>query len=130
MGLDITFYKENKFDTDSHEEVGYFRKVNFLLTYFNATKEEDNCRKIYITKDEFKQFIADLNDELANRNHDSLDGPINEKLKTVYVFFGGPVDYDEWYWEDVKAVRNWAQEFIEGDNIDWENDNLYMIAWW
>ena len=48
MGLDISFYKESKLDPRYYNDIGYFRKVNFLLKYFNADKDEDNCRKIYI----------------------------------------------------------------------------------
>ena len=96
MGLDINFYKESKLDPRYRENIGYFGKVNFILTYFNVN-EDMNCEHVYITKEQFEQFIIDLNAELIHRNLDEVnDRPINEKLKTKHVFFGGSLDYDEY----------------------------------
>ena len=129
MGLDITFYKESKLDPRYDKEVGYFRKVNFLLKYFNADKDEDNCRKVYITKEMLEQLVTDTNAEIIHHNLD-IDGdtPMNEKLQTTEVFFGGCTEYDECYWNDIEYVRDWANETLK--DIDWDKDNFFMVAWW
>lgn len=56
MGLDIYFYDKN------HTEIGYFRKVNFLLTYFD-TDDEKNCKLVRITKKKFSEFVKDIEEE-------------------------------------------------------------------
>lgn len=134
MGLDITFYKQSKLDSRYHEEIGYFRKVNFILTYFNV-EDNANCEDVYITKEQFEQFIVDLNTEIKNVSFDSEDNllgdppiPTNEKLKTKSVFFGGSTEYGECYWYNIRRVRNWAQEAIK--KIDWDKDDLCIVAWW
>ena len=132
MGLDINFYKESKLDPRYHENVGYFRKVNFILTYFNVGDDMD-CERVYITKEQFKKFISDLKAETDNINfndEDSLDKliPKNEKLKTKQVFFGGSLEYNKYYWQDIVRVHDWANEVL--NNVDWDKDNLYLVAWW
>lgn len=129
MGLDISFYKESKLDPRYYNDIGYFRKVNFLLKYFNADKDEDNCRKIYITKEMLEQLVADTNAEIIHHNLD-IDGdvPMNEKLQTTEVFFGGSIEYDECYWNNIENVRDWANKTLK--DVDWDKDNFYMIAWW
>ena len=88
MGLDINFYRQNKSDHDDYDEVGYFRKVNFLLTYFDV-HENDNCTDIPITKDQIESLAQDTNAELIHKNLD-VDNkePLNESLRTKKVFFG------------------------------------------
>lgn len=132
MGLDINFYKESKLDPRYSENVGYFRKVNFILTYFNVD-DDMNCKHVYITKEQFKKFIFDLKAETDNINFNDEDNlnniiPKNEKLKTKQVFFGGSLDYNKYYWQDIVRVHDWANEVL--NNIDWDKDNLYLVAWW
>lgn len=132
MGLDINFYKESKLDPRYRENVGYFRKVNFILTYFNVG-DDMNCKHVYITKEQFKKFISDLKAETDNINFNDEDNlnniiPKNEKLKTKYVFFGGSLDYNNYYWQDIVRVHDWANEIL--NSIDWNKDNLYLVAWW
>lgn len=127
MGLDINFYKESKLDDRYHEEIGYFRKVNFILNYFNIS-EDMNCRKVYITKEQLEQFIGDLDSELYRKCKYGYNEPANEKLRTKHVFFGGSLDYDECYWNDIRYARDWANEAI--NDVDWDKDNVYIIAWW
>lgn len=127
MGLDINFYKESKLDSRYRENIGYFGKVNFILTYFNIN-EDMNCEHVHITEMQFKQFISDLDNELYRKFRYGYNEPINEKLKTKAVFFGGSIDYDEGYWYDVCNVSNWAHKVI--NDIDWDKDELLIIAWW
>lgn len=127
MGLDINFYKESKLDPRYRKDIGYFRKVNFILTYFNVN-EDMNCERVYITEMQFKQFVSDLNNEIYRKFHYGYNEPVNEKLKTKAVFFGGSIDYDEGYWYDILHVCSWAHKVIE--DIDWDKDNLSVVAWW
>lgn len=127
MGLDISFYKQRKGDyNDSHEEVGYFRKVNFIVRYFNLG-EDDDGRDIELRKDVFSKFVNDLKVELESRTE--LQGePVNKDLMPIRVFFGGSTECDSYYWEDVKFVYAWADSLLR--EFDWENNVLLLNCWW
>lgn len=130
MGLDIDFYKVKK------ESVGYFRKVNFILTYFEVESDQD-CEDIPVSKDKLAEFVADLKRELMlynerkpkdNPDDDAELEPINPKLRTKEVFFGGSTAYYPDYWEEVKEVYTWAKGQLE--SFDWDNYKMILNCWW
>lgn len=131
MGLDIEFYKVKQ------ESVGYFRKVNFILTYFEV-EDDQNCEDIIVSKDKFAEFVSDLKCELLlyeerkpkndNPDADAELEPINPKLRTKEVCFGGSTAYYPDYWEDVKYVYNWAKGQLE--SFDWDNYTMDLNCWW
>lgn len=130
MGLDIDFYKVKK------ESVGYFRKVNFILTYFEVEGEQD-CEDIPVSKEKLAEFVADLKCELTlynerkpkdNPDEDAELEPINPKLRTKEVFFGGSTAYYPDYWEDAKWVYTWAKGQLE--SFDWDNYKMILNCWW
>lgn len=130
MGLDIDFYKVKK------ESVGYFRKVNFILTYFEVESDQD-CEDIPVSKEKSAEFVADLKCELKlynerkpkdNPEEDAELEPINPKLRTKEVFFGGSTAYYPDYWEEVKDVYTWAKGQLE--SFDWDNYKMILNCWW
>lgn len=127
MGLDVCFFAESKADPRFHREVGYFGKVNFLLTYFGV-EEDHNCSAIDITKDALEQLATDANYEIIAHNFDNTTEPTNEKFRTKRVFFGGSVEYDDFYWKDIEAVRDWANKAVR--EVDWDKDTLKLFPSW
>lgn len=130
MGLDIEFFKVRE------ESVGYFRKVNFILTYFEVEDEHD-CEDIPVSKEKFAEFVSDLKCELMlyytrkikdNPGEDAELEPINPKLRTKVVSFGGRTAYYQEYWEYVKEVYSWAKEQLE--SFDWDNYKMVLNCWW
>lgn len=131
MGLDIRFYKVKR------EKVGYFRKVNFILTYFDVDNDMD-CKDISVTKEKLDEFVEDLKCELLSyeerkpENDDPSSElelePINPKLRTKEVFFGGSTAYYPEYWKDVKEVYAWAKGQLE--SFDWDNYTMVLNCWW
>lgn len=113
MGLDIYFYKAK----EQKEQIGYFRKVNFLVNYFNKSKIKD---EIKITKKEVEELLKLCNIVLKYHKENPEDKIVSSKvLPTQDGFFFGSTDYDEYYYEDVKAVK----EYIENELLK-EFDNL------
>lgn len=104
MGLDIYFYKK--------EQVGYFRKVNFLVAFFEKEGYTvENCQAVTIEKQSMEKLIDYCRKVLDNH---SL---APELLPTREGFFFGSLEYDEWYFKNVQEVLNWAQDIIvEFDN--------------
>lgn len=138
MGLDITFYKRSKLDPRYKEEVGYFGKVNCILTYFGI-EDNDNCSSVVIPKEKFEQFIDDLKKELGS--HKGIHLPTewndhtcikqnNEKFNTMPVFFGGSLEYDGSYWNNIRSLYRWAVNLIKNNEVDFDSDDLMIVCWW
>lgn len=97
MGLDIFFRKTTS------TEISYFRKVNFLVEYFEnilGVGEILNCQNYTICKQDIEELIARcqfvlLNPELAEK-----------LLPTQPGFFFGNTEYNEYYLKDVQDVLN------------------------
>lgn len=130
MGLDVTFYDVKR------KEIGYFRKRNFFLTYFDI-EEEQNTVDVEITKDMLAEFVADLKCELVqyenrikNQSDEMIEEiePINPKLRTKEVFFGGCTAYYPEYWEGLKEAYRWASEQLK--TFDWDNSSMVIHCWW
>lgn len=110
MGLDISFYKNT--------EIGYFRKVNFLVAFFekyglNIEKQTPLALR--------KEWIKELLDRCCKVLEDHDKAP--ELLPTMPGFFFGSVDYDESYFNDVEQVK----EYIE-DRLLKEFDDFEVIS--
>lgn len=99
MGLDLFFKRV------SEEEVGYFRKVNFLIPFFEERtgNEIENCELVYITKEDIEELIRRCKEVLDN--HEDA----NVLLPTTTGFFYGSDEYDEYYFDNVKKVLEYCQ---------------------
>ena len=129
MGLDIVFNARSKSDPRYREEVGYFRKVNFILTYFDID-DDNNCNSIEIPHDRLHSFVNDLHKELIKHRIKNTVEPVNQKLKTKRVFFGGSTEYNNMYWKDMESVYNWAKDLDVNPEFDWNRDDLEMFFSW
>lgn len=128
MGLDVSFYKITK------EEVGYFRKTNFFITYFGI-HEDRNGWDVGVSKEFFADFVADLKCELVqykDRKSKEPDreelAPINPRLANANVPFGGSTRYDDGYWEELKHAYDWGVTLLAC--FDWEHCFLKINCWW
>lgn len=126
MGLDIVFHAQSKLDSRYRKEVGYFSKVNFLLTYFDVG-DDHSCDIVAIPRNRLYELVSDLCRELERHSTYKTTEPDNPKLKTKKVFFGGSVEYDDSYWHELQYVYDWAKELSEDPSFDWERDNLEMF---
>lgn len=129
MGLDIDFLKVRQ----RRKELSYFRKVNFLVKFFNDKIVEycggtilngldipidkewceellEKCNKVVDKYNELKaSYTPDTNDDNTNlfeskEANDLFAKFAAETLPTMAGFFYGSTDYDKWYLGDVKDV--------------------------
>lgn len=129
MGLDIDFIKVRQ----RRKELSYFRKVNFLVKFFNDKIVEycegtildgldipidkewceellDKCNKVVDKYNELKaSYTPDTNGDNtilfeSEEANDLFAKFASETLPTMAGFFYGSTDYDEWYLDDVKDV--------------------------
>ena len=94
MGLDIWFHRIKR------TEVGYFRKVNFLVRFFEDRgfdREKGSC---WVSEQDVRDLLDCCNRVLADHSK------AEQLLPTVEGFFFGNTDYNESYFQDVKEVRD------------------------
>lgn len=129
MGLDSFVFRTNKKNTeytdDSLEDVGYFRKVNFLHLWVEENLnngESTNCEFIEIPKAKLDEFIDSLR---KVRNDNSL---ASELLPSCSRFFFGSTRYDEWYFADIDEA---LETFTKIKNTtDFNTQKVLYYSWW
>ena len=112
------------------EEDAYFRKVNFIYRYFQP-KLDDECA--FVTKADLEDIIERCDKILKGLDlrkdipHSKIDLAM-ELLPTQSGFFFGSIDYDKWYFADVKDVRKQMKKLLRG--FDEDTDVIYVVMSW
>lgn len=120
MGLDIYFTRKKT------NEIGYFRKVNFLVKYFeNKGMDVENQHPLEIFKEDAEELAENCRKVLEN--HDLAE----ELLPTCEGFFFGSTEYDAYYFEYVEDVLNFVEEVLlpEFNELD-SNESIYFEIWY
>ena len=117
-------------------EVGYWRKANHIHHWFMencADRDEcgepvDDCRPIEITVDKLEELLDACKKVLEDH---SLASSL---LPTQSGFFFGSIDYDDYYFEDIKntieiiePVIKFAKHKLEIKDYVWEV--WYQASW-
>lgn len=129
MGLDSFVFRTGKENTeytdDSLEDVGYFRKVNFLHLWVEENLnngESTNCEFIEIPEDKLDKLI----DSLREVRDDNFLA--SELLPSCSRFFFGSTSYDEWYFGDIDKA---LETFTEIKNTtDFNTQKILYYSWW
>lgn len=129
MGLDSFVFRTGKENTeytdDNLEDVGYFRKVNFLHLWVEENLnngESTNCEFIEIPEDKLDELIDSLREV---RNDNSLAA---ELLPYCSRFFFGSTSYDEWYFADIDEA---LETFTKIKNTtDFNTQKILYYSWW
>lgn len=116
MGLDIYFQKV------ARKEIGYFRKVNFLVKFF-----EDTCDYDVASQDDLI-LNKDVVEDLLDRCNKVLDKPslAEELLPTCSGFFFGSTDYDDSYYLSVTRVKKYIEEKLLSQ-FDTLGEDSYIV---
>lgn len=122
--------------TFNPEEIGNFRKVNFLMNEFAYY---GNCEYKEISRDELKELqekcarvnaISPINPQDDENDWCYEEGDIElakELLPTCSGFFYGNTDYNYWYFYDVHEVLEW----VTGVRKNLADDEVVlMYCWW
>ena len=123
MGLDIYFHL-NKKGQEETSEIGYYRKVNFLVSFFEDYGEVENLKPLKIEKSWVKDLI-DCCDEVLKDNSKA-----DELLPTTSGFFFGSTEYDEKYFYDVEKVKNFCENFLIEEFENLEDDEYITFEIW
>lgn len=163
MGLDIYFNKCKRHDWEAYEEaltnyenlpeeekndtkhpghdfdpdeIGYFRKVNFLMEEFayygNCEYKEITREQLETLQDKCTRLAIITPHELTNgsgeKEYDEEDVALaQDTLPTCSGFFFGSTDYNEWYFQDVQEVLTWVNGVLDALEDD---EVVLMYCWW
>jgi len=120
MGLDIFI---NKVKT---KRLGYFRKVNFLVKYFQDLGFDVQNQTPFT-------FDKEIARDLLNRCKQVLKdhSKAEELLPTMDGFFFGSTEYDGYYFDNVKLVKEYIQRRLlpEFDNLD-KDEEIEFATWY
>lgn len=119
MGLDIFLTKKKR------TNIGYFRKVNFLVKFFEDKGFDVlNQTPLAITREDAEELLSKCEEVLK----DHSKGP--ELLPTMSGFFFGSTDYNDHYYDDVEAVRDYVKDKLlpEFDTLE-EGEDIYFETW-
>lgn len=120
MGLDIYFHKR-KFG----EEIGYFRKVNFLVKYFEDLGfDVEHQTPLQVDKEMIEELYSRCCKVL--NNHEDAE----ELLPTTEGFFFGSIEYDYYYFDNVKNVKEYIEEILLPIFDNLEQDEYITFDTW
>lgn len=118
---------------NDEKEIAYFRKVNFLLPFFNY---QENGSDVIIEKCLVENLVNLCND-ILKLYHKHKSGEfdrfelikfVSEHLPTTNGFFFGSTEYDENYFKNVESARDKFSNIL--DTFDWENEIFFMRCSW
>lgn len=124
MGLDLYFIRKGS--KRKAEQIGYFRKVNFLVAYFrDRGYNVENLELVLITKDDIIELLDRCNKVLENP---SL---AENLLPTEDGFFFGNTDYCQEYFEDLRKVKEYlVEELLPQFDTLYEDEKIYFQIWY
>jgi hypothetical protein len=101
----------------------YWRKANAIHNWFviNVQGGEDNCKEYYVSRAQLQELLDILN--RVDQNHSLAD----DLLPTADGFFFGDTDYQEWYYQDIKATIPVFESLLGQDLDQW--DFYYSSSW-
>lgn len=120
MGLDIFFTKRKR------TQIGYFRKVNFLVKFFADKGLDVESQAPFTIK---KEHAEELLSKCKKVLKDHTQGPT--LLPTMPGFFFGSTEYDYSYYQDVKEVRDFVEDKLlpEFNSLE-EDEELSFDIWY
>ena len=133
MGLDMFLYGveyhseyDEKEDNDKSyyimtEEI-YWRKANQIHRWFvnNIQNGVDNCAMYYVSKESLYKLKELCEKVLEDKELANL------LLPTGSGFFFGSIEYDEWYFNDLKYTVEELNKLLKEEKYDWFK---YQSSW-
>ena len=120
MGLDIFLTKKKR------TNIGYFRKVNFLVKFFEDKGfDVPNQTPLAITREDAEELLSKCEEVLKDHSKGL------ELLPTMSGFFFGNTDYNDYYYDSVEAVRDYVKDKLlpEFDALE-EGEDIYFETWY
>ena len=108
---------------DGYSSEKYFRKCNWLRNWVIQNTElshDSDTEEVELTRPQLEDLKEKCEDVLQHKEK------ADELLPTLGGFFFGSYEYDEWYFDQVKSVKNDLEEILANKN--WEE--VIYTDWW
>jgi hypothetical protein len=104
-------------------EAMYWRKANAIHLWFvnNVQAGNDDCGNYYVRRNDLENLLSDINQVLDNPETASTIMP------TSSGFFFGSVEYDDYYFENLRTTRDRLEELLSPKFNSWEF--YYHSSW-
>ena len=104
------------------QEVGYWRKFNALHAWFVETFQGgvDECQSSLVDP----EVLRGLFDQLLIINKKNAKAI----MPTQGGFFFGGTDYDQYYWQDIEALKKFLLHLFDGNDFK-ETTLMYRASW-
>ena len=126
MGLDMSLMqriKDQDFIEDPTDvELIYWRKANAIHNFFVGDKHYKSCDHVPVTRD----MLGQLLDKCTAILKDKSKAP--EILPTTVGFFFGGIEYDQYYFDDIKRTIDKVVPILS--NGDFKDGDLYYYGWY
>lgn len=120
LGLDLYFHRVKR------KEIGYFRKVNFLVAFFEKRGyDRHDYSDWQVQLDDAQDLLRICNEVLEDHSK------AEELLPTTGGFFFGNTDYDEVYFDDVREVAEFCESTLipQLENLDEDSTIEFYASW-
>jgi len=106
------------------EEVMYWRKANAIHKFFvdNCQDGQDDCRQYYVHNNFLIELLDYINDILNDHSK------AKDLLPAQGGFFFGNTEYDEWYFDALKATKEMLEK--EMASPSWGRCSYYYQSDW
>ena len=103
-------------------DVFYWRKANQIHKWFvdNVQGGEDECKESYVERDQLQELLTTVKAVLQDHSQAKI------LLPTQSGFFFGSTEYDNYYYEDLKATEKGLEEALKEDD---GGDFYYHSSW-
>ena len=104
-------------------EAFYWRKAWAIHHWFvmNAQRGEDDCKEYWVERYKLKELLDTL------KRVDKNPSLAEDILPLQAEFFFGDTDYQEWYYQDIKATIPVFKNLLDQDLDQW--DFYYSSSW-
>lgn len=102
--------------------VGYWRKANAIHNWFVGSNEDD-CRPIYIDREQLVELLAICSQVLAAKDEDLS----SELLPSASGFFFGGTEYDDYYYDQVDYTIKLIEKLLDNTDDSWSFE--YQASW-
>jgi len=104
--------------------VAYWRKANAIHGWFvrNVQDNVDDCQTAYVKREQLQELLNTCLIVLSD--HTKAEG----LLSTVGGFFFGSTEYDDWYFNDLKATVKQLERALNDPALE-KMDFYYHSSW-
>lgn len=118
-------WEDNFLSKETKYQIGYWRKANAIHKWFvdKLASGVDNCQEIYVGMEDLKTLLGNVEMVLENKDR------AKDLLPTQEGFFFGGLEFDDWYFEDLKYTKELLTRVIKFLSKHKDYRCYYKASW-